>query len=72
MPIGTSKGAGGGKNVFTMINSDKRKQISLHTHTRFNEVLHHMDGEGFHWQQMEAVGSSSWKCNSELNLREGD
>jgi hypothetical protein len=30
-----------------------------------------MDGEGVHWQQMEAVGSSSWKCNSELNLREG-
>lgn len=70
MPNGTSIGAGGGKNEFTMINSDKRNR-SHYTHIRFNEVLHHMDGEGFHWQQVEVVGSSSWKCNSELNLREG-
>jgi hypothetical protein len=33
MPIGTSKGAGGGKNVFTMINSDKRNR-SHYTHTQ--------------------------------------
>lgn len=44
------------------------KETDFITHTRFNEVLHHMDGEGLHWQQVVPVAGNA---TSELNLRDG-